>query len=491
MAMVATYLIGIDVGTSGIRMTAYDTDGEIVLHDESDIDAHTTDEWERALHDTALYLPSGRLVCSVDGTSGTAVCVDEYGKSVFPPQMYFDAAPEHAKAILEHEEATELTGRGISISATSPLPKILRLRDEHPARFADVEWIVSPTTWLLSRLDHSCDERWREVSTDWTNALKFGADITRDSPTWYEPLFEIASLSLDLLPRIEAPGTHVGTAESDLAGEIGLGGAELYQGMTDGNASALSAGCLEPGDYNVACESTSVVKYVGESIVPHESLYYHRHPIEGYLAGAAFESGMIFEWFCDRLFDLDQREGLGLARTVPAGTEYDMYVQGNRSPFFDANMANSIFGIWPDNDITPTEAKGRLLRGIATGIALAEYSYLPLIAEHFETGINRVSLVGSGVPDGTDPFSWWNELRAAVWDRSVIQMEPRTTAGVLIPAALTASVFDDVEEAAASLLRSRGVIEPDKQVSAVYAEQRRTHFDRWREVRDRYRAWNG
>jgi sugar (pentulose or hexulose) kinase len=487
--MVATYLVGIDIGTSGMRMTAYDTDGEIVLHDESDIETHTTEEWERALRDAALYLPSGRLVCTADGTSGTVICVDKHGEPVFPPQMYFDSAPEHARAILEHEETVELARRGISISATSPLPKILKLRDEHPDRFAEVEWIISPTTWLLSRLNYLPNEPWHEVSTDWTNALKFGADITMDSPTWYEPLFEIASLSLDLLPRIEAPGTHVGTAESDLAIDIGLEGAELYQGMTDGNASAMSAGCLEPGDYNIACESTSVVKYVSESIVPHEALYYHRHPIEGYLAGAAFESGVIFEWFCDRILEFDQRQGLELARAVPAGTEYEMYVQGNRSPFFEAEMANSVFGIWPDNDLSPTQAKGRLLRGIVTGIALAEYSYLPLITELFETGIDRMSLVGSGVPGGTDPFSWWNELRAAVWNRSMVQMEPRTTAGSLIPAALTASVFDNVETAASSLLRSRGVIEPDEQVSATYTDQRRTHFDRWCGVRDQYRSW--
>ena len=488
---VATQLVGIDLGTSGVRITAYGLDGEVLLGGEATIDAQTVDRWEAALYDTALYLPRGRVLCTVDSTSGTAVLVDDTGEPVFRPQMYYESAPEHGHEIAALDATADLAKKGVPFSATSPLAKVLRLREAYPERFEAVEWILSPATWLLYRLLYGTEERWREVETDWTNALKFGADVTVASPEWYEPLFDALSLSPDLFPSIVAPGTPIGVATSDLAAEIGLAGAELYQGMTDGNASAISAGCLGAGDYSIACESTSVVKYVSESITPHEALYYHRHPIEGYVASAAFETGVLFEWVCDRFFGFDERRGLEAARRVPAGAEYDVYVQGNRSPFFESGMANSIFGLWPDQELDREAVRGRLLRGVVTGITLAEYSYLPLVAEHFESGIERVSLLSRGVPGGDDPFSWWNGLRASIWDRPVTRMEPRTTAGSLLPATLAASIFDDVETASARLLRSSGVVTPDESVSDAYAEHRRDHADRWADLRDLYDSWDG
>ena len=486
----AAHLVGIDLGTSGVRITAYTVDGEVLLTSEATIGAQTLDQWENALRDTALYLPQGRVLCTADGTSGTAVLVDEYGEPVFRPQMYYESAPEQGRAVAAFDAKTALVRKGVPISATSPVAKILRLREAHPDRFKDVEWILSPTTWLLYRLLNEDGERWREIETDWTNALKFGADVTASTPEWYEPLFDTASLSSDLFPSIVAPGTPIGIAKSDLAAEIGLDGAEIYQGMTDGNASALSAGCLEPGDYSIACESTSVVKYVAESISPHEALYYHRHPIEGYVASAAFETGVLFQWACDRLFALDERRGLEAARQIPPGAEYDVYLQGNRSPFFESGMANSVFGLWPDQTLDREAVRGRVLRGIVTGIALAEYSYLPLVTEFFDAGIERVSLLSRGTPSGDDAFSWWNELRASVWDRSVTQMEPRTTVGALLPVTLAASVYDDVGTASKRLLRSSGTVEPDASVAAVYEDHRRKHAERWADVRRLYRSWD-
>lgn len=482
-------LVGIDLGTAGTRITAYDTDGTVVLGGTADIQRQTIEEWRRALREAALYLPSGRTICSVTSTSGTVVAVDEYGEAVFEPRMYYESAPEQGQRVLELDAVSELAERGLSLSSTSPLAKILQLRADHPDRFADVEWLLSPTTWLLHRLKHDPGERWTAVSTDWTNALKFGTDITADPPEWFEPVFEAVDLPLDLLPSIEAPGEYVGVASSDLAGEIGLDGAELYQGMTDGNASAMAGGSLEPGDYTITCGSTSVVKYVSESIKPHEALYYHRHPIDGYLPGAAFETGVVMEWFCEKLLDIGTAEGLELARAVDPGEEYEMVLQGNRSPFFDPEMGNSFFGLWPDQELDTETVRGRFVRGIATGIALAEYTYLPLLESLFGKDIERVHLLGGGTPGGEDPFSWWNEARASIWDRRTVQMEPRTTVGPLLTASLSTGLFDDVAAASESLLRSRGEVRPRESIGSQYRDDRDSYAD-WRAaVNALYEEW--
>lgn len=484
------YLVGIDVGTTNIRVTAYDVDGTVLLSGTSTIDDPTLAGWERALREAAVHLPNERIVCSVDGTSGTVVLVDENGEQVFRPRMYHESAPKWGDVLRSLDVAEELSSKGVSLSATSPLAKILALRDEHPERFRRVEWILNPATWLLYRL-HYTSGPWREVETDWTNALKFGADVLGNDPAWFTPLFDAVDLSTDLLPRIRPPGSPIGHATSDLAMDAGLSDAELYLGMTDGNASALAAGCLEPGDCSVLCSPTSVVKYVAEQVDPHRSLYYHRHPIDGFIAGAAFETGVVLEWFCEHVLGVDQERGLELAQKVPAGEEYRTYLQGNRSPFFDPQMGMTILDLWAESATSPEHTRGRLVRGIATSIALAEYTYLPLIEDHFSTSIDRVQLVSSGSTDGSDPLGWWNVLRASLWNREVVRLEPRTTAGTLIPAALSASIYDDIEEANDSLLRSMGRVPVKDEVREMYAPHRDSFATEWSHLHSLYESFPG
>lgn len=480
------YLVGINLALSEVRVTAYNRGGDVVLSGRGEIREQSLAGWRRALHEAAVYLPKQRTIASTVGTSGTVITVDEQGEQVFEPQWYYETAPEQGERLRELDVADELAAKGISLSATSPLAKILALRERDPSRFNEVEWILSPATWLLYDLHYPDGSHWTNVETDWNNALKFGADITQESPTWFEPLFEAVNVSIDLFPTIRPPGSVVGHAESDIAADVGLANVELYQGLTDGNASVLAAGCLHPGDCSIVCGSTSVVKYVSEDIDPHEALYYHRHPIEGYLPGAAFDTGVVLQWFCSNVLDISKERGLELARRVEAGTEPRIYLKGDRSPFFDPEMGTTMMDLWPTDEQSVEKTRGRLVRGIITGIALSEYTYFPLLEDHFERELEKIHLVSGGEATGADPFSWWNMLRTSIWDREVQKMEPRTTAGALIPAALTASVYADVDEASKQLLRTNGTVPISENLQTVYEPIKDEFASEWEQVRDLY-----
>lgn len=484
--MTETFLVGINLALESVRVTAYDRKGELVLSGSADINEASVEGWVKALRAAAVYLPESRTIVSAVGTSGTVVAVDKYGNAIFDPKWYYETAPKQAARLKDLELNAELFSRGISLAASSPLAKILRLQEEHPDKFDDIEWILSPATWLLYRLCFPDGERWIDLETDWTNALKFGADVTNSTPDWFEPLFEAVDLSLDLFPTIKRPGAMVGHAESDLAEEIGLLDAELYQGLTDGNASVLSSGCLQPGDCSIVSGSTSIVKYVSEEIKPHDALYYHRHPIEGYLPSAAFDSGVVLRWFCEQVLDIDRERGLRLARTIPAGEEPRVFLQGNRNPFFDPEMGTTMFDLWPDDDRSVDRTRGRLIRGIVSGIALSEYTYFPLLEEHFDCDIDRVHLVSGGKTGNDDPFSWWNTLRASIWDREVLKMEPRTTVGPLITSSLTASVYSNVDEASDRLLRSNGRVPIQEELRDEYESLKDEFSHDWERVNRLY-----
>jgi len=478
-------LVGVHLATSGVQAAVYAQDGERLDSGETDLGEQTTVAWERAVRE-AVPDVSDTGICSVASTSGTAVLVDEFGEPVFSPAMYYDAAPDYARRLTELNALEGVSGQHIASSPTSPLAKILRCREEYPDRFDSVEWVLSPTTWLLYRLNYGSSTRWRDVETDWTNALKFGADITTPVPEWFDSLFEATGLPRSLFPTIRPPGSYIGVAEGEFATRTGLDGLKLFQGLTDGNASVLANRGLEPGDFSVTFGAASVMKYVSESITPHEALYYHRHPLEGYLPGAAFDSGNVLRWFLERVLDRTETRGLELAESVPPGEEYEVLLQGNRSPFFDPSIGSSILGLQHDTSLSTEEIHGRIARGLATGIVLAEYAYVSLVEDHFDTSIDRVRLMNDGPPNRGDGYDWWNTVRASVWDRPVVEMEPRTTVGPLIPPTLITSIYSDADEAADKLLRERAIVDPDPTTGDIYETRKDRYLDRWQSVADLY-----
>lgn len=484
-------MVGIDLGTSGVRVVAYDARGAVRAAGSADLRAQTTDAWLDALARATptADLPDGPVVLAVDSTSGTVVPVDRVGEAVHDPLMYHEVAPDWGERLGDTDAFRELADRGVTLGPTAPLAKLARLRERRPRAFETARWFLDPAAWLTYRLRYPEGEPWRDLRTDWTNARKFGADVLDRVPAWFEPAFEAVGVSTDRLPSVAAPGSPVGVAESGLAETLGLAGAALHLGVTDGNASALAMGCLAPGDCGVACGSTSVLKLVTEDYEPRESLYYHRHPVEGYLAGAAFESGSVVERVCDRLLGLPVTAALELAAEAPADAVPRFYPPGTRSPFFDAGMDPVVAGIDVDPEGSRSTARGRLVRGLAMGVALAEGSYLPTF-DDLVGGVDRVWLLGGGGvetddtgSDGqTDAYAWWDRLRAAVWNRTVVRVAPRTTAGAVLPAALEAGVYPDASTARDRLVHEEGPVEPACPPER-YADQRADYRERWAAAR--------
>lgn len=477
-------LIGIDLGTTGVRVGVYNIRGEVLATGKSSIHAQNVESWVDALMEAT---PSGLLrsfkpeekIVTVDSTSGTALLVDKHGFPVYLPLMYYETAPDEFNELVKYDSVHELTKRGVKISPTSPLPKIMRIMCTSPSSFGKVKWILPPTSWLLYRLHFKEGDIWRDVAVDWTNALKFGEDISGGEPCWFTAIFKDANVPVDLLPLIVPCGEFLGLAESKLAERLGLKGAKLYQGMTDGNASALATGCLEPGDFGLGCGTTTVPKFVCEELKPHPALYYHKHPIRGFLAGAAPVTGAMLEWVAEKVFGISIDEAFSLATNVkPGEEEYFYFPQGDRSPFNDPILGASLLKLWPDHK-TKEEVRGKIFRSMLLGITFFEYLYIQLFEKTFKTSIEDVKLTGGGARN-----RMWNAIRAAVYERTVKVMEERAGIGALIPVVLKLNLFKDASEASSMLLKVTDVVNPDEELASKYRLGRDLFIHRWKKIRE-------
>lgn len=171
-------VLGIDVGTSGVRVAAIDQAAKVVGFAASAMPAACRDGrrvtqdasiWDRGLDDAMARLAStidlsrvGAL--AVDGTSGTLVGVDGNGTPVTAGSLYNDRAD--AADIASVERIAPM--RAAVYGATSPLARAMRL-----LRVSGVARILHQADWIAGQFSGRFD------ISDESNALKTGYDPIR------------------------------------------------------------------------------------------------------------------------------------------------------------------------------------------------------------------------------------------------------------------------------------------------------------------------
>lgn len=278
-------VLGIDIGTSGIRIAATDAANTLRAMASAPIAAPLNDGgrawqdpqlwWDALIAAFASLDLSGLNVRSVaiDGTSGTILAVDAQGNSQGLASMYNDVALKGLLAIVEVHATKETAARG----STSPLARAMEL---HKPGLR----ILHQADWLMGKLSGRFDV------TDENNALKTGYDpVARRWPDWIEG----TGLEPAHLPRVVPAGQRVGAITRDMADAFKLPyDTAIVAGTTDGCAAFLASGASVPGDGVTSLGTTLTLKLLSAEPVfaPEFGVYSHRIG-DQWLAGGASNTG--------------------------------------------------------------------------------------------------------------------------------------------------------------------------------------------------------
>lgn len=384
-------VLGIDVGTSGVRIAARGRDGALLAMGQAPLAAPLVD-FGRALQDpnlwwealTAAFAATDLeqvhvLALAIDGTSGTILPVNDAGKPLGLASLYNDVAEADHVVRVAHVAPAEAAARG----ATSPLARIMAMPPE--AR------ILHQADWLVGRLTG------RFNVSDENNALKTGYDpVTRQWPEW------IAKTGVDLarLPKVVPAGTRIGTLLPDVARHFGLSAdAAVVAGTTDGCAAFLASGASQPGDGVTSLGTTLTLKLLSSTPVfaPAYGIYSHRIG-EQWLAGGASNSGgaALSAHFTkddiarlSALIDPDVPTGLGY---------YPLPKPGERFPINDPAFAPRV---------TPRPKEDHIfLQGLLEGIATIEAEAYRKLAELGASPLTSIRTVGGGAGNAA-----WTKIR--------------------------------------------------------------------------------
>jgi hypothetical protein len=389
-------VLGIDLGTSGVRAAACGRDGSPLAIEAAPLPpprrAGARVEQDPALWWDAVEAALSALVAridprsvealAVDGTSGTVLAVDAGGEPLAPARMYNDADGAATAARIAGLAPRESGAHG----ATSGLAKALEF-----AAGLQPHRILHQADWIAGRL------LGRYAFTDENNALKTGYDpVERRWPAWIRDL----GIAPAILPEVREPGSALGPLSPAMARRFGLkADVVVAAGTTDGCASFLATGARRPGDAVTALGSTLTLKMLSDRplFAPEAGVYSHRLGAM-WLAGGASNTGgaVIARHFSpDALAALEGR----LRPERPTGLDYYPLLQpGERFPVADPALA-------PRLDPRP-EDDALFLQGLLESIARIEGRGYAELARLGAPPLRRVLSVGGGARNAA-----WTAIR--------------------------------------------------------------------------------
>lgn len=466
-------VLGIDVGTQGVRVVACGASGRITAQEERGFGRgnlatgpgwfeQSPDDWWQATAAclSALcgqmrangYDPSAIAGVSVTSTSGTLCVVDERGQALGNAIMYNDRRAGQEADVANQSGRDLAAVMGYRFSASFGLPKILWLREHQPDRYQAAHRFLSPTDFIIGRLTGEYGV------TDYTNALKTGYDLIHGR--WPDFIARDLGISPERLPRVVAPGTPVGAISPQAAREVGLRvGVPVFAGMTDGCASQVSTGAVAPGQWNSTLGTTLVIKGVSRELLrdPLGRIYCHRHPDGHWLPGGASNTG----GDCiARHFDAAELDGLNteaLGRAPTGVIIYPLQTAGERFPFAKPQAEGFVIGQARD--------RATLYAAYLEGVGCVERLAYEVLA-----GLGAA--VGSEVhaAGGATRSHAWLQIRADILDRAMLV--PESSGGAMGAAIVAAggTIHQGIVPAARAMVRIRERIEPRREMRMAYED---------------------
>lgn len=392
-AMAIEVVLGIDVGTSGVRIAAVDRALAVRAVSHVDMPAPASvdgrvqqdprqwwDATSAALRALELEALDVRAL-AVDGTSGTILEVRDDGAPVGLASMYADRADDRHLQRVSDVAPPDTAALG----QTSPLARALALHTPGTR-------LVHQADWLAAQFSGRVDV------TDENNALKTGYDPrTHAWPAWIAE----TGCALERLPHVLPAGAPIGPIQTHVAAAFGLPrDLIVVAGTTDGCAAFLASGASEAGDGVTSLGTTITVKLLSAHPVfaPQHGVYSHRIGDDWLAGGASNSGGGVLAAHFSRE-DLARLTPVLRAHEPTSLDYYPLVMPGERFPLNDPQLPPRLTPRPPDDAV--------FLQAMLEGMARIEAMAYRTLASLGASPLQSMRSVGGGAVNEA-----WSAIRA-------------------------------------------------------------------------------
>jgi len=458
-------VLGLDVGTTSAKVTAFDATGRRVGHAEvgypleEPAPGHAVQDPSVVVDAAVAAAREVAQACGpVAGLSCSAamhglVALDERDRALTPLLTWADtrAAAQAERLKAKHPD---LHGRtGTPLHPMAPLAKLVWFRDSEPEIHAAARRWVGLKELVLHRLTG----RWL---VDLSSASGTGllALSTRD---WCPEALELAGVGPEQLAELVAPEEVFEGTE--------LEGVPVVAGAGDGPLANLGVGAVRPGVAACSIGTSGALRLMVDRPVvdPMGRVFCYALTEDRWVVGGAINNGgVVLQWAGEALApDLGEhaeQELLRIAAEAPAGCDglvMAPYLLSERAPHWSAAPSGAYVGL------TRHHGRAHLVRAALEGVC----QQLNLVLGSMVFAGQEVREIRATGGFARSPF--WRQMLADVLGHPI--GFPEHHGGSAFGAALLGmEALGEIEsiDVAAELIRIADVVEPDPKAAARYDE---------------------
>jgi xylulokinase len=493
-------LLGIDIGTQGVKAALYDLDGTCraeafepsrphrpapgVVEEDPEFQLASACRLMRecvekvGTQDVAAVAIAGQMA----GVIG----VGADGRAVTPYDSWLDTRCAGQITRMQYEAGDAVLRATGNAPSFNHGPKILWWKDERPGDYARIAAFVQPGGYAAMRLC-GLDAGNAFIDSTYLHFSGF-ADTCRGQ--WDERLGQRFGVASEKLPRVVAPSATVGTITPAMAEATGLRtGTPVIAGCGDTAASFLACGATAPGLCVDVAGTASVFAATTEAFAPDihgGTLGCGQSTTPGLWHPYAYINGggMNLEWFRRELgATADAALGFDELNALAAAVKPD-----DALPFFVPHLGGRVSPGWPAlrgswAGLTWDHGRGELFRAMLESVAL-EYALYQQALRRLLPGSTMRELRITG---GGEKSAVWNQLKADVLQMPIVQIERGGGApmGAAMLAGVGVGALASLPEAASRWVRLGRRFEPDPALADHY----RGRVSRYEDLLGRLNGW--
>ena len=434
-------LVGLDVGTTGVKAISISPDGAVVARAEEEYPLSIPEPGWAEQDPEGWWRASERALAAMGAQEAEAVgltgqmhglvLLDASDRVLRPAILWNDQRTAAECAEIEERigfaRLVELTGNRALPGFTAP--KLLWVRRHEPEVWSRVAHVLLPKDYVRLRLTGVRAIDAAEAS----GTLLFDVHGRR----WSEEVCAALEIPVEWLPAV-----HEST-------EIG--------GAGDQQAGALGVGVDRPGPLSIVLGTSGVVfaALPGYAVDPEARLHVFCHAVPGTweAMGVMLSAAGSLRWLRD-VVGGDYDELVAEAAGWPAGAEgltFLPYLQGERTPHADPSARAVFEGLSLRHD------RGALVRAVLEGVAYGLRDSLELLR------VLGVEPESGRVSGGGARSELWLRIVASVLGIPIERtaVEEGAAYGAALLGGVAGGIFADAHEAVEACVRVRDTVEPD------------------------------
>ncbi len=469
--------LGIDIGTSGVKVVLVDDNQVIVGQATAELDIsrpnalwseQDPDAWWAAVEIAMSKLKlenSAQLsrVCAI-GLSGQmhgATVLDKNDNPLRPAILWNDGRSESECKELEQAVPNSSTITGNLAMPGFTAPKLMWLKKNEPEIFSKVNKVLLPKDYIRLRLTGEyVSDMSDSAGTLWMDVAK------RD---WSDEMLSACDLGREHMPRLVEGSDPSGNLRPELAKAWGIKNEVVVAGGAGDNAAgAVGIGTVVPGRAFLSLGTSGVYFVANEKYSPNPEqavhAFCHCLPDMWHQMSVILSAASCLTWVTnisgakDEASLLDEVKADGLEKDSPV---FLPYLSGERTPHNNPQAQGVFFGM---NHETNRAALGRaVLEGVAYAFADGQDA---LLASGVD--IDSVSVIGGGARS-----QLWGQVLASVLNRPLVYHDNAEVGPAFGGARLARlAAHGEAPQSVCSAPAVKNIIEPDAGLSAMYGERR-------------------